>query len=313
MLAELDDPRTRRLVEALLNQPVLRVRPAWARLQLTLWAERGWVQMAADHHYRLTPAGRQRLQQGLLEQQLAMQVDAETRLQRLGIELPANCHPAVLAALLQGRRDIPLGEILRQRLQEAGITALRDGQLRLRAGRGFSLYFQDGGLLDAGPWLAQMGELSLPRAALGRLARLLWPGNAPRILTVDSRAAFLSLVPGDAQCLVHCPHGHTELAEQFMQALGSRYRWSHLCDLTPPALVQARQLAERLGRPLSLMVPVNLDDYISLLGQPLPEGQVWSLAGLSPGQQLHLGELARQRTGLEQEALALASHWQTLD
>ena len=46
---------------------------------------------------------------------------------------------------------------------------------------------------------------------------------------------------------------------------------------------------------------------------PLPEGQVWSLAGLSPGQQLHLGELARQRTGLEQEALALASHWQTLD
>ena len=88
--------------------------PAWARLQLTLWAERGWVQMAADHHYRLTPAGRQRLQQGLLEQQLAMQVDAETRLQRLGIELPANCHPAVLAALLQGRRDIPLGEILRR-------------------------------------------------------------------------------------------------------------------------------------------------------------------------------------------------------
>ena len=58
MLAELDDPRTRRLARALLSQPVLRVRPAWARLQLTLWAERGWVQMAADHHYRLTSAGR---------------------------------------------------------------------------------------------------------------------------------------------------------------------------------------------------------------------------------------------------------------
>lgn len=313
MLAELDDPRTRRLARALLSQPVLRVRPAWARLQLTLWAERGWVQMAADHHYRLTAAGRRRLQQGLLEQQLASQVDAETRLQRLGVELPAHCHPGVLAALLQGRRDMPLGEALRQRLQEAGITARQDGQLRLRAGRGFSLYFQDGGLLDAGPWLAQMGELSLPRAGLERLARLLWPGSAPRILTVDSRAAFLSLVPGEELCLVHCPHGHTELAEQFMLALGPQYRWSHLCDLTPAALVQARQLAARLGRAMSLMVPTNLDDYVSLLAQPLPEGVTWSLAGLSPGQQRQLGELARLRAGLEQEALALASDWQMLD
>ena len=32
-------------------------------------------------------------------------------------------------ALLQGRRDMPLGEALRQRLQEAGITACQDGQL----------------------------------------------------------------------------------------------------------------------------------------------------------------------------------------
>ena len=71
--------------------------------------------------------------------------------------------------------------------------------------------------------------------------------------------------------------------------------------------------AARLGRSMSLLVPTNLDDYVSLLAQPLPEGQTWSLAGLSPGQQRQLGELARLRAGVEQEALALASDWQMLD
>ena len=102
---ELADAATRKLAEALLAQEQVQARKRWALLQLSLWQERGLVQpLVAAGQYGLTPSGRRQLCHALLEQQLLATPDGEQHIQQLALELPAQAHRQVLAALLHGSR-----------------------------------------------------------------------------------------------------------------------------------------------------------------------------------------------------------------
>ena len=303
----LDDAPTRALIEALVKQPEVRVRKRWARLQLALWQQAGWVEPLAESDlFRALPLGLRAFNKALLEHELRQRPDAEMHLQRLGLELPARCHRQVLAALLKGSREQRWRQEELSLLAADGITASRDGLLRARANVPFSLFFRDGAILDAGQTLALSGELCLPEEALGRLQKLLWQSVPPeRIVTVEQRAAYVTLPLQAPQLVLLTPPGHTELGEQFISSLTPNFHWYHHTDLHPQAILRAISLAQRLARPLELLLPARLPELLECYGQRLEAGQSWSGLNLPSGLQQQLAPLMEQGMWLEQESMVL--------
>ncbi|MGL4207405.1 MAG: hypothetical protein ACRCRW_14960 [Aeromonadaceae bacterium] len=307
----IEDKPTRLLVEALVAQPSIKARKRWALMQLSLWQEQGLVEPLLEPGcYRATASGRYHLQQALLEQQLSSQPDPEGALQSLALELPARCHRHVLAALLKGGRHHLWREAELDALIAEGTQPVQDGVLRLRGYRHFSLFFEQGALLDAAPQLELLGELILPEAALQRLHKVLWQGHAPEyLITVDSRAAFVTLTPASDELLLLTPAVHTQLAERFLSRLTPGFAWGHLCDWHPKALAQALTLAERLKRPLRLLLPQQVAQLAACYGRPLAADASWANLSLPAELQTVLEPLITKNVWLEQESLVLfASH-----
>ncbi len=305
----LEDKPTRLLVEALLARPSIKARKRWALLQLSLWQELGLVSPLPEPGcFRLTVAGRHHLQQALLESSLLQKPDPESALQALALELPARCHRHVLAALLKGGRHHVWSEAELSALGDEGTQPVQDGLLRLRGHRHFSLFFEQGELLDAAPQLALLGELILPEAAVQRLHKVLWQGRAPeRLITVDNRAAFVTLVPELHELILLAPGAHTQLAELFISRLTPGFVWGHLCDWHPKALTQALGLAARLKRPLRLPIPRQVGELVACYGRPLAADASWATLNLPSSLQNLLEPLISQNKWLEQESLALFS------
>ena len=304
---ELADAATRKLAEALLAQEQVQARKRWALLQLSLWQERGLVQpLVAAGQYGLTPSGRRQLCHALLEQQLLATPDGEQHIQQLALELPAQAHRQVLAALLHGSRRHSWTEGELTALAAEGTHATQDGLLRIRSQLSFTLFFAQGGLLDAKSALTLLGELVVPEAALAQLHKVLWTESpASQVITVASRAAFVSMPLQPGQLLLLSPPEHPQLAARFLSALTPNFVWGHLGDLHPQALTQQQRLATLLGRPLRLLLPECLPQLASRYGQPLPPATHWSAAELTADLQLALAPLLAAQCWLEQEALAL--------
>jgi len=309
----LEHDGTRLLVAALLGDEPVRVRKRWALLQLALWQEQGLAEDLGEGRYRLTPLGRQRLGQLQTEQQILAAGSAEARLQALGLELPARCHRQVLGALLHGDRQHAWPEVELTALRESGIEPSQDGLLRLRSAVPFSLFFSEGGMLDAAPILATLGELALPEPALARLTKLLWAqAPAQRVLTVSRRSGYVSLPLESGQLLLLSPPECPALATRFMQAMTPGVAWGQVGDLHPQALAQAQALAEALGRPLRLALPVRWPEFVRHYAQPLPEGQRWSATALGSGLAALLAPLVDSGSWLPLEAYCLGQQWQLL-
>jgi len=303
----LNDIPTRALIDALLSQPQVRVRKRWAQLQINLWQEQGWVEALTEPElFRLLPAGRRHLAAALLEHELRARPDAEASLQQLGLELPALCHHKVLASLLKGSRDHRWTARELEHIREQGIEPTHDGLLRLRANIPFSLFFRDGDILDTGQLLALSGELCLPDGALGRLQKLLWQGEPPeRIVTVDNRAAYVAMPMRRGQLVLLAPPGHTGLCEQFISSLTPNFHWLHHTDLHPKSILRANAFAERLGRPLELLLPARLAQIVACYGRTLPADESWQNAGISGELMQQLSPLIEQGMWLEQESSVL--------
>jgi hypothetical protein len=304
---ELADPATRTLADALLAQSQILARKRWALLQLTLWQERGWVEaLPGAGEYRLTPHGRQQLQHALLELTLCAMPDADRNLQHLDLQLPSQVHRHVLASLLHGSRSYRWRDEELTTLAAEGVLATQDGLLRIRGQVPFNLFFTQGGLLDATPQLALLGEVILPQAAIEQLHKVLWSGAPPQqIITVESRAAFVTLQPTAGQLLLLTPPEHTGLTEKFLATLTPNFVWGHLGDLHPQALLRQQALATRLERPLRLLLPAALPELVIRFGQLLSESTPWLMANMSSDLQLALAPLINQQRWLEHEAMAL--------
>lgn len=304
---ELADPATRTLVEALLGSEAITARKRWALLQLSVWQEKGWVEsLAAAGSYCVTPVGRHYFQHALLELQLHQQPDVELDLQQLALELPPRVHRKVLAAVLRGSRDYRWGDDELATLAAEGTYATLDGLLRIRTQVPFNLFFTQGGLLDAKPQLQLLGEVILPEAALEQLHKVLWTEAPPeQIITIESRAAFVTLQPRAGQLLLLTPPPHTGLAERFISALTPNFTWRHFGDLHPRALARQLHLAERLKRPLHLLLPQELPALAARMGKPLPMDTRWRLAEIPTSLQLSLASLIDQQSWLEHEAMTL--------
>ncbi len=304
---ELADPATRTLVDALLGPGPITARKRWALLQLSVWQENGWVApLSAVGEYRVTPAGRHYFQHALLELQLHQQPDVEQDLQQLALELPPRVHRRVLAAVLRGSRNHRWGDDELAALAADGTQATQDGLLRIRTQVPFNLFFTQGALLDAKPLLQLLGEVILPEAALEQLHKVLWTETPPRhIITVESRAAFVTLQPRAGQLLILTPPEHTWLAERFIATLTPNFVWDHVGDLHPQALARQLHLAERLKRPLHLLLPQELPALVARMGKPLPMDKRWRLAEIPTSLQLSLASLIDQQRWLEHEAMTL--------
>ena len=304
---ELLDPATRKLAEALLSQEQIQARKRWALLQLSLWHERGLVQpLVGAGQYCLTPTGRRQLRHALLEQQLLATPDGEQHIQQLALELPAQAHRQVLAALLHGSRRYRWRDGELAALAAEGTQATQDGLLRIRSSVPFTLFFAHGGLLDANATLTLLGELVIPESALQQLHKVLWTQTPPQqVITVESRAAFASIVPQPGQLLLLTPPEHPQLAARFLATLTPNYTWGHLGDLHPQALRQQQKLAELIERPLRLLLPHCLPELVSRYGQPLAGSTAWIPAELSAAMQLALAPLITQQRWLEHESMAL--------
>ena len=309
----LEHDGTRLLVAALLGEAPVRVRKRWALLQLALWQEQGLAEDLGEGRYRLTPLGRQRLGQLQTETQILAAGSAEARLQALGLELPARCHRQVLGALLHGDRQHAWLEPELTALRDAGIEPSQDGLLRLRSSVPFSLFFSEGGMLDAAPSLATLGELALPEPALIRLTKLLWTNEPPqRVLTVSRRSGFVSLPQESGQLVLLSPHECPHLATRFMQAMTPGVAWGLVGDLHPAALTQAQALAEALGRPLQLALPAHWGEFARHYARPLPDGEAWSVTALGSALAALLAPLIDSGRWLPLEAYCLGQDWQLM-
>ncbi len=168
------------------------------------------------------------------------------------------------------------------------------------------MFFAQGGLLDANASLALLGELVIPESALLQLHKVLWTQTPPQqVITVESRGAFASMVAQPGQLLLLTPPEHPHLAARFLATLTPNYTWGHLGDLHPQALRQQQKIAELLGRPLRLLLPLCLPELVSRYGQPLLESTAWMPAELSAAMQLVLAPLISQQRWLEHECMAL--------
>lgn len=304
---ELADPATRTLVEALLGSETITARKRWALLQLSVWQEAGWVEpQATAGSYRVTHRGRLVFQHALLELKLHQQPDTEQSLLQLALELPPRVHRQVLGALLRGDRHYRWQTEELATLAAEGTRATQDGLLRIRSQVPFNLFFSQGGLLDAKPLQQLLGEVILPEVALEQLHKVLWTEAPPQqVITVESRAAFVTLEPQAGQILLLTPPEHTRLAERFIATLTPNFSWGHFGDLHPQALCRQQQLAERLGRPLRLLLPRELPALVARLGKPLPADSRWQGAGVPTPLQVPLASLIDQQRWLEHEVMTL--------
>ncbi len=306
LFTALDDGPTRQLVEALLAQPQVVIRRRWALLQAELWQEQGWL-VADEGAFSLTALGRQQLQHARHEWQLSQLGDAEGHLQQLSIELPASLHQQVAAAWLKGSRHYRWPDDERQQLARDGMQLTHESLLCVRGKPGFSLFFAEGGLLDASLWLQQCGECVLPASAVKRLNKVLWAAQPPqRIFTVESRAAYLTLPLQEHDLAILVPPGQDALASTFLRCLTPGWQWCHLADLHPQRVALLHRFAAQCARPMSLWLPADLAPVVARFGQPLPSGELgWQLDMLSRSLQARLTPLIERQCWVEQEIIVL--------
>lgn len=303
----LNDPATQQLVEALLSQPQVRVRRRWARLQIELWQEAGWVEPALEaESWRLTERGRLVMLQAGDAHRLAQTPRVGAALQALQLDLPSRLHRRVLGTLLYHDPTHVWSPEDLTKLATDGTQATLDALLRIRGAVGFSLFFQQGGLLDVSAQLHMLGEMSLPATALAALHKVLWAATPPRqILTVENRAAFVSISLTTDQLALLCPPVDPEPACRFLACLTPNYAWGHLGDLHPANLVRQLALAEQLKRPLRLLLPDRLGELVHFYGVALFPEERWDLARIPRELQTVLTPLVHQQRWLPQEAMAL--------
>lgn len=310
-LMVLEDEATRCLVEALLDQSAVRIRRRWAKLQAQLWIEQGWLQVdSTAEHYSLTAAGRTIFLQQHQEWLLRTQPDAEQKLQRLGIELPAQLPPAIFAALLFGDRHHRWQPAEWAQLAEQGLSAATDQPLRFRTRLPMTLFLQQGDLLDMQSWIRHSAECVLPVALSSQIAKILWTAQPPgKIVTIESRAAYLSYPLAADELVVFAPAGMPSLWQSFLRALPPGFLWAHLCDLHPDALMRCLQWANELSRAVCLMLPDNLSSFVNEYGIALSDAHAWSLAALPRAWQSPLGYLFTSGRWLQQEVFTLTPRW----
>lgn len=290
------------LAERLLEKRRIRVRKRWAIIQLNLWLQQGWVTASGEGIYQLTQQGEPALRQRL---QLCAPPSPELMLQQLDIQLPEYCNRRI-ASLLLGQ-DHLLSE---EQLREYGVKLIKDSYLLLRCNLPCSIFMDSGELIDVGALFRLWKEVVIPERMIADIRKILWKDTPPtHVITVDDRDAFVSLSLPSNSLLVHAPRKNTGMAELLLQALTDDIKWSHFGNVSPEGICQAKALAERLQRPLSLYLPQNWAEFLRQLGQPLEPEESWPVALLTRQQQISLQLLIENRQKLPQEFLVYAKNW----
>lgn len=306
-------PEWRALAQQLLGEaaPVLRARQ-WQPL-IGLLKDNHLLLALGNHRYELTPAGRRYLTRELTLADIASAPpDPEEWLHGQGWQLGERVNERVLAALYR-KGEGSFSPIEQINFEDKGIGLCRDQVLRLRAAHPFSLFFSGGRLLDATPWLQSLGEVSLPVRTLGSLGKILWgEGEIQRVISTDSLGVFAELaLPADA-LLVWLPPDEPGALQSLIAALPPHTLWSHLGALEPAAIDRVLMLAERLGRPASWWLPLDLAPIKAAYAAPLGDARPWEPSRIPRPLLALCSDLIESGSGLSAEVCALSPEWRVV-
>ncbi|HBL01593.1 MAG TPA: hypothetical protein DDZ61_03055, partial [Aeromonas salmonicida] len=177
----------------------------------------------------------------------------------------------------------------------------------------FSLFFSDGTLLDAAPWLQALGEVAVPERTLAGLGKILWgEGEIERVITTDSVGAFAELSLCAGTLLVWAPATAQLALQQMVAALPPKVQWSHLTSLDPAGVDRVLALAQRLGRPASWWLPTGLPPIMAAYAQPLTDSRPWEPSRIPKPLLAVCSGLVESNGGLSAEVCALAPAWHAI-
>ncbi|MCE2595297.1 hypothetical protein K6Y31_10765 [Motilimonas cestriensis] len=273
--------------------------------------------LSKGQRFWLNPQGKEYIRRQLAQAKPICAPDPELDIQQLNIHLPAQVNQHVLQALLKKDAKKPLDEADRQRLVEADISVTKDETLRLRSAHGFSLYLQQGSLLDLSGVFALSNECILPERLLSTVTKLL-PGEVSftHVITVENLGAFIE-IELKPQCLfIYAPGNNTRLAELLVGMLPANISWVHFGDLDQAGIDIGLRMAANLARPYKPLLPRNLHDIAARYGRPVESNQPalekskrgkvpWQIAKLNPELAARLAPLIEQNLWLEQEVIVM--------
>ena len=281
--------------------------------------------LLADNHFTLSkgqrfwlnPQGKDFIKRQLQQAKTPNVDDPEVDIQQLNIQLPAQVNQHVLQALLKKDAKKSLDEADRQRLVETGIQITKDDILRLRSAHGFSLYLDQGRLLDLTSLMGITAECVLPERLLSQVTKLL-PSEVAftHVISIENIGAFIEIELKPHCLFLYTPGHHTRLAQQFIRMLPASVTWVHFGDLDQAGINIGLRMAASLHRPYKPLLPRNLQEIATRYGKPVIRGAKeqdgnmrgklpWQLDKLNPELAARLAPLIEQELWLEQEVIVM--------
>lgn len=306
-------PTWQAFARELLAQARVRVRDRNLHPLVALLRDNQLLRSFGGQQVELTPAGRRYLQRELTLASLACAPPSpEEWIHGQGWQLRERVNRDVLAALYR-KGDQLFGAAEQIDFEDKGVGLCADAALRLRASRPFSLFMQGGQLLDAGPWLQALGELSLPERSLAGLGKLIWPDDEPaRLITTERLGVFAELALPEDALLAWAPGEALHLLAPLLAALPPGVSWHHVTDLDPAGAARVQTLAARFARPASWWLPRDLAPLMATYATPLADHRGWEPSQLPQALCRACHPLIAAQQGLEADVMALALTWQAL-
>lgn len=312
-LIDFSHPEWRALARQLLTDSPLVIRGRQWQPLIGMLKDNQLLLALGNHHYELTPAGRRYLTRELMLAELASAPpEPEEWLHGQGWQLGERVNERVLAALYR-KGEASFSPVEQINFEDKGIRLCGDQPLRLRSSRPFSLFFSDGTLLDAAPWLRTLGEVALPARTLAGLGKILWgEGDILRLISTDSVGAFAELaLPPDA-LLVWLPLEDPGALQPLIAALPPHILWSHLTALDPAGVDRVQVLAQRLGRPASWWLPRDLAPIKAAYASAPSGSRPWEPSRIPRPLLAICSDLIESNGGLSAEVCALAPEWHAI-
>ncbi|MGS3138591.1 Wadjet anti-phage system protein JetD domain-containing protein [Aeromonas sanarellii] len=271
---------------------------------------------------QLTERGRTFLMDKLAETAKDPVWSGDEVLATLAGALPRQINGATLSGLWLRDCKAPLPQAQRAHADALGLAVFGDDLVRLRTLAPVILHEVSGGRHDMTSAMALLGELVLPERALMGLQGIEWQGR--RIVTVENKGAFVDYPLQGDELLIYVPGRNTALAKQVIPLLPATIPWAHFGDLDQRGLEIAAELAGALGRPLTLWLPANVQEYVHHYARPLSphaagerrrRGKIpWQETTVNGRCDAVLAQLFRylitRKAWLEQEVLITARWWQ---
>ncbi|MCE2570280.1 Wadjet anti-phage system protein JetD domain-containing protein [Motilimonas eburnea] len=277
--------------------------------------------LSKGQRYWLNPQGKAFIERQLAQASLPICPDPEADIQSLHIELPRQVNRHVIQALLKKDAKQGLDQADWALLEGTEVGVTRDDTLRLRSAHGFSLYLNQGSLLDLSSLLNVSSECILPERLVSQVTKLL-PGDThfTHVVTVENLGAFIEIELKPNCLFVYTPGHHSELAQRIVETLPANVTWVHFGDLDQTGIDIGLRLARHLGRPYKPLLPRNLADIVKRYGRPVQTiqpthtesvdrvkrgKQPWRVETLGPELAARLAPLIEQNLWLEQEVIVL--------